>query len=52
MTDLQIFNNSEFGAVRALEYDKNGKRITGTQTMVTPKGREALRLMLIGPKKE
>lgn len=34
------------------EYDKNGKRTSCVQTMVTPKGREALRLMLIGPKKE
>ena len=40
------------GLFQLREYDKNGKRVTGTQTMVTPKGREALRLMLIGPKKE
>lgn len=40
------------GLFQLREYDKNGKRITGTQTMVTPKGREAFRLMLIGPKKE
>lgn len=40
------------GLFQLREYDKNGKRITGTQTMVTPKGREALRLMLVGPKKE
>lgn len=40
------------GLFQLREYDKNGKRISGTQTMVTPKGREAFRLMLIGPKKE
>lgn len=40
------------GLFQLREYDKNGRRITGTQTMVTPKGREAFRLMLIGPKKE
>ena len=34
------------------QYDKNGKRTNCVQTMVTPKGREALRLMLIGPGKE
>lgn len=34
------------------EYDKNGKRISGTQTMVTPKGRETFRLMLFGAKKD
>lgn len=32
------------------QYDKNGRRTSCMQTMVTPKGREALRLMLIGKK--
>lgn len=40
------------GLFQLRQYDKDGKRITGTQTMVTPKGREAFRLMLIGPGKE
>ena len=40
------------GLFQLREYDKNGKRISGTQTMVTPKGRETFRLMLFGAKKD
>ena len=40
------------GLFQLRQYDKNGKRTSCVQTMVTPKGREALRLLLIGPKKE
>lgn len=40
------------GLFQLRQYDKNGKRTNCVQTMVTPKGREAFRLMLIGPKKE
>lgn len=40
------------GLFQLREYDKNGKRISGTQTMVTPKGRETFRLLLFGAKKD
>lgn len=40
------------GLFQLREYDKNGKRISGTQTMVTPKGRETFRLLLFGTKKD
>lgn len=40
------------GLFQLREYDKNGNRISGTQTMVTPKGRETFRLLLFGAKKD
>ena len=38
------------GLFQPKEYTSSGAPLNGTQTMVTPKGRETVRLLLIGPK--
>lgn len=40
------------GLFQPKEYTSNGAPLNGTQTMVTPKGRETFRLMLFGAKKD
>lgn len=40
------------GLFQPKEYTSNGAPLNGTQTMVTPKGRETFRLMLFGTKKD
>ena len=40
------------GLFQSKEYTSNGAPLNGTQTMVTPKGRETFRLMLFGAKKD
>lgn len=46
---LVPIDTSNDGLFQLREYGKTGKRITCTQTMVTPKGRETFRLLLVGP---
>lgn len=43
MNEMKIFSNPEFGQVRTKKTDWSG-----TQTLVTPKGREAFRLLYVG----
>ena len=50
----QLVPNAEKndGLFQPKEYTSNGAPLNGTQTMVTPKGRETFRLMLFGAKKD
>ena len=48
MNEMKIFSNPEFGQVRTKETYNEKPDWSGTQTLVTPKGREALRLLYVG----
>lgn len=48
MNEMKIFSNPEFGQVRTKETYNEKTDGSGTRTLVTPKGREAFRLLYVG----
>lgn len=48
MNEMKIFSNPEFGQVRTKETYNEKTDWSGTRTLVTPKGREAFRLLYVG----